>query len=396
MNASARLRRALLSGTLLIAGLAGASAFTAAHPAPGDEPKAPAPTVPSPKTARELPGIAVGDRLPVEGTLSPVELPEERHLRNVRQLTFGGENAEAYWSSDGTKLIYQSTHPPYECDQIFTLDLADPNAAPKLVSTGEGRTTCAYFFPGGRRILYSSTHLGAAACPKPPDMSEGYVWALYPEYDIFSADADGKNARRLTNTFGYDAEATVSTDGTKIVFTSARDGDLDVYSMNADGSGVHRLTTAIGYDGGPFYSDDGRWIVYRAAHPTKLAEIESFQSLLARFLIRPRSLEIRVMKADGSGDRQVTSLGVASFAPFFFRGRHDRILFASNKNDPRGRNFDLFAVNADGSGLEQVTTNPTFDGFPMFSPDGTKLVFCSNRHNARPGDTNVFVADWVP
>ena len=396
MKTSVPIRRIVFPAALVLAGLAGASAFDASVPAPGDEPKAQTPAVPAATTARELPGIAVGDRLAVEGTLAPLEFPKERHLRNVRQLTFGGENAEAYWSSDGTKLIYQSTHPPYACDQIFTIDLSDPKAAPKLVSTGEGRTTCSYFFPGARRILYSSTHLGGKSCPKPPDMSEGYVWALYSEYDIFSADADGGNVRRLTDTFGYDAEATVSTDGTKIVFTSARDGDLDVYSMNADGTGVRRLTTAVGYDGGPFFSDDGQWIVYRASHPTKAADVESFQSLLKRFLIRPRSLEVRVMKADGSSDRQVTNLGVASFAPFFFRGGHDRIIFASNRNDPRGRNFDIFAVNSDGSGLEQITFNPTFDGFPMFSPDGRKLVFCSNRHNARPGDTNVFVADWVP
>jgi Tol biopolymer transport system component len=383
VKASALLRRvALPVAALLAAVLAGASAFT-------DAPQAPS-------AAKELPGLALGERLPVEGTLSPIEYPEERHLRNVRQLTFGGENAEAYWSADGTKLIFQSTRPPWECDQIFILDLAKPKAEPKLVSTGHGRTTCSYLFPDGKRILYSSTHLGGTACPKPPDMSQGYVWALYPDYDIFTADVDGKNVRRLTDVYGYDAEATISTDGKKIVFTSTRGGDLDVYAMNADGSGVKRLTAAVGYDGGPFYSDDGEWIVYRAAHPAKRAEIESFQSLLSRYLVRPRSLEIRVMRADGSDDRQVTNLGAASFAPFFFRGGHDRIIFASNKNDPRGRNFDLYTIGTDGAGLEQITYNPTFDGFPMFSPDGKKLVFCSNRHNAKPGETNVFVADWVP
>ena len=332
----------------------------------------------------------------LEGTLSPVEYRGERHLRNVRQLTFGGENAEAYWSADGRKLVFQSTRPPYACDQILTLDVDDPQASPKLVSTGDGRTTCAFFFPDGKRILYSSTHLGGRSCPKPPDMSQGYVWALYPEYDVFSANGDGTDLRRLTDAPGYDAEATISADGRTIVFTSSRDGDLDVYTMHADGFGVKRLTDAVGYDGGPFFSDDGEWIVYRASHPTEPAAVESFKSLLARFLVRPRALEIRVMRADGSAERQVTTLGVASFAPFFFRGGHDRILFASNSGDPRGRNFDLWAVNADGTGLEQITFNPTFDGFPMFSPDGKRLVFCSNRHNARPGETNVFVADWVP
>jgi TolB protein len=393
MKTPSLLRRRILLVALLAVALSAAAGFTVAS---GDEPKAPAPGTRAPSTSRELPGIAVGAPSPAEGTLSPLEYPGERHLRNVRQLTFGGENAEAYWSEDGTKLIFQSTRPPFDCDQILVLDVKDAKAAPKLVSGGKGRTTCAYFFPDGKRILYASTHLGGDACPKPPDMSQGYVWALYPEYDIFSADADGRNPRRLTETPGYDAEATVSRDGKKIVFTSERDGDLDVYTMDADGRNAKRLTAAVGYDGGAFFSDDGEWIVYRGSHPTEPAAIESFKSLLARHLIRPRALEVRVMRADGSGDREVTHLGVASFAPFFYRGGHDRIIFSSNRNDPRGRNFDLFAVNADGTGLEQITFNPTFDGFPMFSPDGKKLVFCSNRHNARPGDTNVFLADWVP
>ena len=369
----------LLGGILpLVPALLVASGCAAPTPSPAPA-AARAPAAPSP-----------------EGTLSPIEHPGERHLRNVRQLTFGGENAEAYWSADGRKLVFQSTRPPYACDQILTLDVDDPQASPKLVSTGDGRTTCAYFFPDGKRILYSSTHLGGRSCPKPPDMSQGYVWALYPEYDVFSANGDGTDLRRLTDAPGYDAEATISADGRTIVFTSSRDGDLDVYTMHADGSGVKRLTDAVGYDGGPFFSDDGEWIVYRASHPTEPAAVESFKSLLARFLVRPRALEIRVMRADGSAERQVTTLGVASFAPFFFRGGHDRILFSSNSGDPRGRNFDLWAVNADGTGLEQITFNPTFDGFPMFSPDGKRLAFCSNRHNARPGETNVFVADWVP
>ena len=359
-------------------------------------PSAATSATPAAAPATKEPGVGAGARVSLEGTHSPLEVPGEKHLRNVRQLTFGGENAEAYWSADGGRLIFQSTHPPFACDQIFVLDIEDPKAEPRLVSTGDGRTTCAYFFPDGKRILFSSTHLGGRSCPKPPDMSQGYVWALYPDYDVFSADADGKNLTRLTATPGYDAEATISTDGRRIVFTSTRDGDLDLYAMSADGSGVTRLTDAVGYDGGAFFSDDGEWIVYRASHPVEPAAVESFKALLARFLIRPRALEIRVMKADGSADQQVTALGAASFAPFFFRGGHDRILFSSNANDPRGRNFDLWAVNADGSGLEQITFNPTFDGFPMFSPDGRRLAFCSNRHNAKAGDTNVFVADWVP
>lgn len=332
---------------------------------------------------------------PYEGSLTRLLWPGEKHLANVRQLTFSGENAEAYWSADGRKLVFQSTRPPHRCDQIFVVDVDSPGE-PRLVSTGKGRTTCPYFFPDGERILYSSTHLGGRECPAPPDMSGGYVWAVYPDYDVFSARADGTDLHRLTTNPGYDAEATISTDGRRIVFTSARDGDLDLYSMNVDGGDVKRLTRTPGYDGGAFFSDDGEWIVYRASRPDTPKAVEEFQTLLRRHLVRPRQLEIHVMRSDGSNDRQVTSLGVASFAPFFFRGSHDRLLFVSNLADPGGRDFDVWAVNADGTDLERITYNPTFDGFPMFSPDGRRLAFCSNRHNAKPGETNVFVADWVP
>jgi Tol biopolymer transport system component len=332
---------------------------------------------------------------PYEGALTPVHWPGETHLANVRQLTFAGENAEAYWSADGRKLIFQSTRPPHRCDQIFVVDVESPGE-PRLVSTGKGRTTCAYFFPDGERILYASTHLGGRECPPPPDMSEGYVWALYPDFDIFSARPDGSDLRRLTTNAAYDAEATVSTDGKRIVFTSVRDGDLDLYSMNADGGDVRRLTRSPGYDGGAFFSDDGAWIVYRASRPSEPEAVEEFQALLHRHLVRPSRLEIRVMRADGSDDRQVTELGAASFAPFFFRGSHERLLFVSNFADPGGRDFDVWAVNTDGTDLERITYNPTFDGFPMLSPDGRRIAFCSNRHNAKPNETNVFVADWVP
>ena len=353
----------------------------------------PARTSPPPPTP--APQASASSAAAFEGTLSPLVYPGERHLANVRQLTFGGENAEAYWSFDGRSLILQSTRPPWGCDQIFTLDLEVPGAEPKLVSTGRGRTTCAYYFPGDERILYASTHLGGPQCPPPPDMSHGYTWAIYPDFDIFTAKRDGSDLRRITSTPGYDAEATVSADGKRIVFTSTRDGDLDVYTMAPDGSDVKRLTSSPGYDGGAFFSDDSAWIVYRASRPTGPAAIASFRELLAKNLVRPSKLDIRVMRSDGSGDVQVTDNGAANFAPFFFRGGHSRILFCSNLADPKGRNFDLFAVNTDGTGLERVTYNPSFDGFPMFSPDGKRLVFCSNRHNAKAGETNVFVADWV-
>lgn len=318
--------------------------------------------------------------------------PDEPHLRNLRMLTHGGENAEAYWSADGKQLIFQATRPGVSsCDQIFTMN-AD-GSAQRVVSTGKGRTTCAYFFPGGDRILYSSTHHRGADCPPPPDFSMGYVWGLY-EFDVFTARPDGSDLRQLTNTPGYDAEATISPDGRTIVFTSVRDGDLDIYLMDADGANVRRLTTELGYDGGPFFSRDGRHIVYRAHHPTEPEAIADYRRLLAAALVRPSTLDIWVMNADGSGKRRVTSQSAANFAPYFHPDGQ-RIIFSSNLHDPAGRNFDLYLVRTDGTGLERVTSHPDFDGFPMFSPDGRQLVFASNRGAARQGDTNVFLADWV-
>ena len=318
-------------------------------------------------------------------------LPQEKHLPNLKQLTFGGENAEAYFSSDGKKLIFQSTRDGRECDQIYTMNIDGSDV--KMVSTGEGRTTCAYFFPGDKRILYSSTHLGSKQCPPRPDFSKGYVWAVYDTFDIFTAKPDGSDLKQLTNTPGYDAETTISRNG-KLVFTSKRDGDLDIYTMDANGKHVKRLTNELGYDGGPFWSYDGKQIVYRAYHPQTEKEKADYIALLKQNLIRPTTLEIWVMNADGSNKRQVTHLNKASFAPYFFPDGK-RIIFASNYADPKGRDFDLYEVNVDGSGLERITYNDTFDGFPMFSPDGKKLVFASNRHDKVQGETNIFIADWV-
>lgn len=327
-----------------------------------------------------------------EGAVPFPDRDDEPRLRNLRKLTHGGENAEAYFSADASRLIFQATRPGINrCDQIFTMNADGSDVA--MVSTGKGRTTCAFFFPDGKRILYSSTHLAGPDCPPPPDYSQGYVWPL-DDYDIFTADADGSNLRRLTDSPGYDAEATLSPDGSTIVFTSVRDGDLDIYLMNADGSNVRRLTDDVGYDGGPFFSADGSKIVYRAHHPTDPAEIADFKRLLRQGLVRPSHLEIWVMDADGSNKRQVTSNGAANFAPFFHPdGR--RILFSSNLHDPSGRNFDLYLIGIDGSGLERVTTYEGFDGFPMFTRDGRHLVFASNRGGAREGETNVFIADWI-
>src|SRR5579862_7200161 len=320
--------------------------------------------------------------------------PQETHLRNVRQLTFGGQNAEAYFSADGTRLIFQSSHGDVKCDQIFTMNVDGSDM--RMVSTGKGRTTCSYFYPDGKKILYSSTHLADEQCPPRPDFSKGYVWAVYSGYDIFIANPDGSDLKQLTNTPGYDAEATISVDGKKIVFTSLRNGDLDIYSMDADGKHAKQLTHELGYDGGPFFSPDRKWIVYRAYHPTSEKEISEYKELLKQNLIRPTYLEIWIMKADGSQKRQITNLGAASFAPSFFPDGK-RIIFSSNQGSTGGMgNFELYAINTDGSGLEEITFSPGFDGFPMFSLDGKKLVWASNRNATEPHETNIFIADWEP
>jgi Tol biopolymer transport system component len=320
---------------------------------------------------------------------APLERPGEKHLRNVRQLTDGGENAEAYFSFDGKKLIFQSTA-GHSCDQIFTMNVDGSDR--RLVSTGKGRTTCSYFYPDGQSILYGSTHRGGDACPPTPSFDQGYVWPIYDTYDIYRASPDGSNPVPLTTTPGYDAEATIATDG-RVVFTSVRDGDMEIYSMNGDGSDVRRLTNSPGPDGGPFFSADGSQIVFRA-RAEKGPELDDYRALLKKALWRPTSLEIYVMNRDGSGRKQVTSLGAASFAPFFTPDAK-QIIFSSNHGDPKGRNFDLFLVNVDGTGVERVTHSDTFDGFPMCSPDGRTLVFASNRNAAKTGETNVFVAEWI-
>jgi TolB protein len=315
----------------------------------------------------------------------------EKHLSNIRQLTFGGENAEGYFSFDETRLIFQSTRDSFKCDQMFVMKLSSGEV--HLVSTGKGRTTCGYFFPDDKRILFASTHHLREACPPPPDYSKGYVWMVSPEYDIFTANADGSDPKQLTATEGYDAEATISPLGDRIVFTSVRNGDLDLYSMNLDGSDIRQLTNELGYDGGAFYSWDGQTICYRAWHYTDSAEVATYKELLSQNLVRPSRMEIMVMNADGSDKRQITNNGAASFAPFFFPDSK-RIIFASNMGDPKGRNFDLYIVNVDGTGLERVTYNETFDSFPMFTRDGKRLVFASNRNAKTRGETNLFIADW--
>ena len=318
--------------------------------------------------------------------------PGENHLRNVLQLTDGGENAEAYFSHDGRRLIFQSTREGRTCDQQYIMN-ADGSQVHR-VSNGLGKTTCGYFMDGDRRIFYASSDALERDCPPRPDASKGYVWRLDP-FDIYTARPDGSNRKRLTHFGVYTAEGVLSPGGRKIVFTSLKDGDLDIYVMNADGTHVVQLTRQLGYDGGPWWSPDGKQIVYRAYHPHTDADVASYKELLAQRLVRPNKMDLWIMNADGSNQSQITHLNAASFGPSWTPDGK-KIIFSSNHHtDPKLGNFDLFLINPDGSGLEQITTAPTFDGFPMFSPNGRKLVWASNRHDANPHETNLFVADWV-
>lgn len=325
---------------------------------------------------------------------------QEKHLKNVRQLTFNGENAEAYWSFDGTKFCFQMTNPEegIPCDQIYMFDLSWGNVKqkkPVRISNGEGRTTCSYFMPGDTTIIYASTYLGGKDCPPTPERKKGaYFWPIYNTFDIFVSDLEGKNTRQLTHEKGYDAEATVSPKGDKIVFTSDRSGDLELYTMNIDGSDVKQITKDLGYDGGAFFSPDGTMLVFRASRPQTSEEIKKYKDLLKQGLVEPSDMEIYVCNIDGSDLRQVTSLGKANWAPFFHPSGK-KIVFSSNHKSERGFQFNLFMINLDGSGLEQITYDGTFDAFPMFSPDGKQIIFASNRFNGGTHSTNLFVADWV-
>ncbi len=318
--------------------------------------------------------------------------PGEGHLRNIRQLTFSGNNAESYFSRSGKQLIFQrQEHVDQGCDQEYIINVDGTGL--RRISNGLGRTTCGFFYDGDRRVLYSSTFQHDQACPERPDPSQGYVWAL-GHFEIYTSKLDGSDLRQLTNNGAYNAESTVSPDGKKIIFTSTRDGDIDLYTMNVDGSDVRRITRRIGYDGGAFFSPDGKRIVWRAGYPETAKDTADYQRLLANRLVRPSKVELWIANADGSGAHQITHLGGANFAPYFHPdGR--RIIFSSNYLDPRSGHFDLFLINADGSGLERVTTHPDFDGFPMWSPDGKKLVWASNRNGREKSETDMFIADWI-
>jgi len=316
---------------------------------------------------------------------------QSSHLSSLLQLTHGGQNAEAYWSPDGRRLIFQSTRPGYECDQIFIMN--GDGSDQKMVSTGKGRTTCGYFLADGKHIVYASTHEADAACPTPPDRSKGYVWGVFSGYDIFLATDDGHIEKKLTEAPGYDAEATVCWRTGKIVYTSLSSGDLDLWTMKADGSGKKRITTMTGYDGGPVFSRDGKKLAWRANHPATPETLAKYKELLAANLTTPMKMELEVSDANGKNARQITNFGCASFAPSFTPDGK-KIIFASNKNKCDSREFELFLMNVDGTGLEQVTDFGGFTSFPEFSPDGKKLVFCSDRNAKERYEFNIFTADW--
>ena len=333
-----------------------------------------------------------------EAGLQTTHYEQEKHLQNVKQLTFGGDNAEAYFSTDNKHLTLQVTNEKWgtECDQIFYMPIEGyGDARPQLVSTGKGKTTCSFFMPGNQQIIYASTHHVADTCLEAPRLSNGkYVWAVHKEFDIFVADLNGKVIKQLTNTPGYDAEPTVSPDGKKIVFTSVRSGDLELWTMNIDGSNQKQVTKGLGYDGGAFFTPDSKGLVFRASRPKTDEYQKVYKELLAQGLVQPTALEIFVCDIDGSNLRQVTNLGGANWAPYMHPSGK-QIVFATNHHSESGRQFNIFKINTDGTGLEQVTFDSVFDSFPMFSYDGKHLVFASNRNNGGTRDTNVFYAEWV-
>lgn len=325
---------------------------------------------------------------------------QEKHLKNLQQLTYGGDNAEAYFSPNGKFVSFQSNNKLWglQCDQIFKLDIKDAAKdsayKPKMISTGKGRTTCSYVMPNGKDILYASTHLGGDSCPPVPETKGKYLWAVYKSFDIFVADSKGKIIKQLTDSPGYDAEATISPKGDKIVFTSDRSGDLELWIMDIDGKNQKQITSGLGYDGGAFFSSDGKRLVFRASRPAGEDEVKEYKELLLKGLVAPTTMELYTCNVDGTDLKQVTHLGKANWAPFFHPGGK-KIIFSSNHHSKKGYDFQLFIVNDDGTGIEQITNESMFNAFPMFSPDGKKLIFSSNRKNHGTRDTNLFIAEWV-
>lgn len=354
----------------------------------------------------QQPKEAAKEEAPAKDTTPSLLYPGEKsdpanpssggHLANMRQLTFGGDNAEAYFSSDGKKIVFQARNKKEgrHCDQIYFSSLDD--FKPVMLSNGQGRTTCTYFLPGDSLILYASTFRADTVCPveKPRKQGDPYTWSVNKNYDIFVCDLTGKIKKQLTDSPGYDAEATVSLKGDKIVFTSIRSGDLELYTMNIDGSDVRQITSELGYDGGAFFSPDGSKLIFRASRPKTPEAVKTYKDLLKQDLVMPTDIELFISDADGKNQRQLTQLGNANWAPFFKPGS-DKIIFSSNYTSTRGLPFNLYMINMDGTGLKQITFDKMFDAFPVFSPDGKKLIFSSMRNNNNTHDNNLFIADWV-
>lgn len=340
-------------------------------------------------------------RIPVNGN-DTVQYPDEFHFKNIQQLTFGGDNAEAYWSYDGKYIVFQKTNPKENifCDQVFVGKAPEKPGDKfeyKMVSTGKGRTTCPFFTKDGKHVIYSSTHLAANECPPVPDRANygnKYIWPLYDSYDIFMADLDGKIVKQLTHSKGYDAEATLSPDGKQMIYTSDNDGDIDLYIMDLATGKEKRVTNTLGYDGGAWFSPDGKKIIWRASRPSTAADIKEYKDLLAENLVAPTNMEVWVADSDGRNAKQITDLGQANWAPAFMPDSK-RIIFASNHEYKRGFPFNMYTMNGDGSNIVKISRDKGFDAFPMFSPDGKKIIFCSNRNNGGTRDTNIFIADWV-
>ena len=318
----------------------------------------------------------------------------EAHLREVQKLTDKGSNAEAYWSWDGKQIVFQSTRDGRSCDQIYVMN--SDGSDQHMVSTGKGRTTCGYFLPGDKRIIYASTHATSADCPPSPPFTPGtYRWPVFASYDLYTAKPNGSDVKPLLAHEGYDAEATVAPNGKWLVFTSERSWDIDLWRADVSGKHLKRLTDAVGYDGGAVWSPDSKLIAWRTNYPKGEVATSKYKALLKQHLVEPMDMDIWVMNADGTGKRQLTHLLGAAFAPVFAPDGK-AVVFSSNWEDRqgKGRNFELYKVNLDGTGLERLTYTGNFNSFPHFSADGKKLLWVSGREAVTPRQFNIFVAEY--
>jgi len=318
-------------------------------------------------------------------------------IENVKQLSFQGDNGEAYFNSDDSKVIFQSKRNNNNCDKLYIVDINGNNLTEFVAN--DGAFTCAYFSLDDRYIFFSSTmHLGSE-CPeiyKDPNPRK-YIWPLR-DYEIFRYDNGA--VKQLTNYSGYNAETTTHPFEEKVIFTSLRDGDINLFEMDYNGENVKQITSEYGYDGGAFYSPNGENIVWRAWYPTSDEEISMWKNNLAKKFIESVPLDIYVAKNDGSEKQRLTSNGATNWAPSWHPdGKH--IVFSSNMDDWRedynayGSNFELYMINIATKTLTRLTNNDTFDSFSVFSKNGKKIVFSSNRDAENPRNTNIFIADIV-